>query len=74
MCSPFSCIVKHDLTLIVGRTLAHHSHSQMLQDVCPGCGRTTVMRGPEIELRVHAGVDAPKPAPLMATRTKELGD
>lgn len=32
MCSPFSCIVKSDLTLIVGKTLAHHAHSQMLQD------------------------------------------
>jgi len=32
MCKPFSCIVKSDITLIVGKSIAHHSHSEMWRD------------------------------------------
>ena len=37
MCEPFSCIVKSDLTIIVGKSIAHHSHSGMLQDAGLPC-------------------------------------
>ena len=32
MCSPFSCVVKSDLSILVGKSIAHHSHSEIIRD------------------------------------------
>ena len=32
MCEPFSCVVKSDLSILVGKSIAHHSHSGIIQD------------------------------------------
>ena len=32
MCEPFSCVVKSDLSILTGKSIAHHSHSEIIQD------------------------------------------
>ena len=32
MCRPFSCVVKSDLSVLIGKSIAHHSHSEIIQD------------------------------------------
>ena len=32
MYNPFSCVVKSDLSILVGKSIAHHSHSEIIRD------------------------------------------
>ena len=32
MCEPFSCVVKSDLSIWIGKSIAHHSHSEIIHD------------------------------------------
>ena len=32
MCTPFSCVVKSDLSVLVGKSIAYHSHSEIIRD------------------------------------------
>ena len=32
MCTPFSCVVKSNLSILIGKSIAHHSHSEIIRD------------------------------------------